>query len=53
MKKAFGRTVKRFLFPAGSVELDHLLGQVLDFDRFAHVQDEEFSALGDGYCLED
>ena len=41
------------LFLAGAVEADHLFGQVLDFDRFAHVQDEELAALGHGGGLED
>ena len=40
------------LLLAGAVELDHLGGQVPDSDRFAHVQDEEFVAFGDGNRLE-
>lgn len=39
-------------FPAGAVEADHLFRQVFDFDRLSHVQDEELSALGNGYRLE-
>ena len=36
-----------------SAELDEVSGEVDDFDRFAHIEDEDFAILPHGACLHD